>query len=134
MKFYLLLLIPIFIATDCSNKKSIKAQSFEGEFTVQKVANIDLNQQDANFQIDLKNETISGHTGCNQFSMKYQLSGNNITFQEPVSTKMFCGNLEVNEKMLFDCFKKSNTYVLKDNILSFYNNSQELLITAHLIK
>lgn len=132
MKLYLLLIIPLFLVKDCSNKNSIQTQVFEGVFSVIKIDNILLDKQDINFEIDLLNDTLNGFTGCNRFSTKFKQEENNISFFNSVSSKKYCPKLEVKETLLFDCFKRCSSYKLKSNTLSFYNKLGVLILTAEL--
>lgn len=69
----------------------------------------------------LKNDgTISGFSGCNQFSGNYTLEENTskIKFTSMLSTLRACPDVAVDESAFLEVFKLTNNYTVKDDVLT----------------
>ena len=110
MKLYLFLFLSIFLVKDCS-KKNAKTNFFEGNFTVVQIHDVAVKKKEITFSINPKGQTISGNSGCNQFSATYKLDQNHVLFSGFTATKVYCSNLEVKENVVFECFKNSTSYL-----------------------
>jgi len=128
MKFFYILLLSLFLGKGCSDKKQV----FQGEFIINQVMDVDLKKQNINFKVDAEAQTLTGHSGCNQFFSKYKLDNNVLSIYDLGSTKKLCGNMEVKEKVVFACFRKSDHYSIEDNIISFFDSSNKLLMKGYL--
>jgi len=118
---------------DCSKKLNKKAH-FEGDFSVVQVHKKTVENQNITFSINPEDETISGHSGCNQFSLKYSLDNSNVLFNELVSTKKYCPILEIKEKVLFDCFSNSTSYRFENDTIILLNKLEDVLLKAHFVE
>lgn len=62
---------------------------------------------------------MNGNVGCNGFGGKYEVDGDSITFNEVVSTLMFCeGPVGDQESGTLAVLRDSATYVLDGNTLT----------------
>jgi len=134
MKFYFILLLPLLLMKDCSKKTLNNNQAFNGTFAVEQVNDMVVKKQDISFSISPENEVLSGHSGCNQFSIKYKLDKNNVLFDNAISSKKYCPTLKIKEKTLFNCFKESTHYKFEDDLISLYDSNDKVLIKARLVE
>lgn len=70
-------------------------------------------------QFDRENKRVSGNTGCNSFTGRFEVSGSAISFPEPMAmTRMACPG--EGEQAFTDMLKKVNAYAITDGAtLSF---------------
>lgn len=62
---------------------------------------------------DVAGKTVSGNTGCNSFSGKLNVSGNKISFNEPMAlTKMMCEG--DGEQTFLEALNKVNTWAVTE--------------------
>ena len=62
---------------------------------------------------------VNGNVGCNGFGGNYTLEGNTITFEDIVSTLMFCeGPVGDQETTTLNVFAGSTTFVLEGDTLT----------------
>lgn len=75
-----------------------------GSYVLSQLKGKDISFEQISLQIDTKRQEVRGNAGCNRFSVPYDKQGNEISFQEPVSTKMFCEGKMEREKEIIDLF------------------------------
>lgn len=64
-----------------------------------------------------------GFAGCNQFSAAYSLTGDSLSFEAPVSTKMFCPDGMDVETSLFGALERVTRYEASDSTLTFFDSA-----------
>jgi heat shock protein HslJ len=132
MKIFLALMIASFLLTiGCSsNKESVNTllhdiwvlESIEGK-TYSRVENQDLHPT---IEIYLAEERFNGNTGCNNMNGKVTMNGNEISFSNIVTTKMFCDG--VDETSFISALEKANNYKIEKMRLYLYENEKEILV------
>lgn len=75
-----------------------------GSYVLAQLKDEEITSEEISLKIDEKRKEVMGNAGCNRFSAQYERDGNNITFQEPASTKMFCEGKMEREKDIIDLF------------------------------
>ncbi|MBZ2186383.1 MAG: META domain-containing protein [Bryobacter sp.] len=69
-------------------------------------------------EFDPAAQRVSGNLGCNQFSGRYQASGNSLTFSEIVSTMMACtGVRQLLERQTQEALAKTRSFRLENGAL-----------------
>jgi heat shock protein HslJ len=72
-------------------------------------------------RFDSTDTRAGGFAGCNQYSAAYRLSGDSLTFQAPIATKMFCeGFMEV-ETALLGALERVRRFEVTDSTLTLYS-------------
>jgi heat shock protein HslJ len=111
-----LLLIILVFMTSCGDKQEkredpMKPQravseemNLSGSYVLAQIRNEEITSEEISLKIDEKRKEVMGNAGCNRFSAQYERDGNNITFQEPASTKMFCEGKMEREKDIIELF------------------------------
>jgi len=76
-------------------------------------------ERQPHFILNIENNQVFGHGGCNRFSGTYIIeSGNRIRFSPMAATQMFCfDNMEI-ESEFIQIFEIVDNYTVSDNILS----------------
>lgn len=74
--------------------------------------------------------TITGTSGCNEFGGKYTAEGDQITFNEIVSTLMLCDTpLMGQEEAMYQVLTEKATYQIEGHTLTITNNDKSLILT-----
>jgi heat shock protein HslJ len=114
-----------------STKKSIKNQDFpSGNYLVLSLEDKTFSEKDKYIiNIDTNQKRLGGKLDCNTFGTNYTLKDDNsIEFGYAMSTKMYCeGKMEIENRF----FKKLNSmkfYKFEDDYLSFYDDSNSLIL------
>jgi len=76
-------------------------------------------------EIKKKDAVVSGFTGCNLIQGQYEISGNQIRFQQIISTKKYCKGIP--EQVFLKALEKVDSYTIKGNELFMLQNETRLL-------
>ena len=87
---------------NCNSVKEISqkdvSMNFNGSFRVIKLNDENVIGKGLTFIIDHKNKRVSGNSGCNTYGTRFELSETNqISFESPYTTKMYCVENEKND-------------------------------------
>lgn len=77
-------------------------------------------------EIYLAEERFSGNTGCNNMNGTVKVEGENISFSNIITTKMFC--VDVDETSFLSALKKVNNYKIEKMILYLLEDNREFLV------
>ncbi len=94
--------------------------SFNGNWKVSKLVGIDSLSKSPTLIIDVNAKKISGNAGCNSYGTAFSIEEDQIKFETPLATKMFCTNMNI-EKAFFNCLKNTSNYKFVDGNLTFYD-------------
>ena len=89
---------------------------------------LQLNERNATLRYDPEKNSTGGIGGCNSFGAKYIREGDNISFKDIFSTKMYCENFQKSENAYFDALSKVTRFTAADTELILYINDQRLLV------
>ncbi len=86
---------------------------------------------DANAELNFKEDgTVTGNSGCNGFGGNYTVDGDQIKFDQIVSTLMACDDPRmVQEQAVQKVLNGTATSQVEGNILTLTNNSVMLMLT-----
>jgi heat shock protein HslJ len=90
-------------------------------------AGTELVQSTAFIQLNTEMKSAGGNGGCNSFGSSFIIVGNQISFTNIFSTKMYCEKMQKTEDLFFKNLGKVNRFVLKGNRLLLYRGSVVLL-------
>ncbi len=62
-----------------------------------------------------------GFAGCNQYSAAYTISGENVSFDAPIATRMFCEGFMDVETALLGVLERVTRYQVTDSTLTLYS-------------
>lgn len=72
--------------------------------------------------------TLAGNSGCNGYGGNYTVEGNQITFNEIISTLIFCDQpLGGQEEAVYQVLTETATFEIKGNTLTITNNDRVLV-------
>lgn len=77
--------------------------------------------------LSVNDKTISGNTGCNNFNGRFTLRGNKISFGQMASTKMFCKNMDTEDRF-FSTLEKVSTYSIENDELVFFDKANKVVM------
>ncbi|MBS1494963.1 MAG: DUF4377 domain-containing protein [Bacteroidetes bacterium] len=69
---------------------------------------------------------VYGNDGCNTFSGKMNLNGNDISFSDFVSTKIACDN-DMLDIAIYNDLKMTNKYKISNGVLKFYKDNAPMM-------
>jgi len=78
---------------------------------------------------DVSNLRVSGNTGCNRYTGPYKASGNQLSFQEPITmTKMMCITGAEGEQAFVAAMTRTSSYgIAADTLLLKDSSGQEIM-------
>ena len=106
--------------------------SLTGKWKVSKLIGIDSIPKSPTLVVDLDAKKISGNAGCNNYGVSFTINENQIKFETPFSTKMYCTNMHI-EKAFFDCLQKTSSYQMENGKLILFSSENEKLLECNSI-
>jgi heat shock protein HslJ len=87
-------------------------------------------------RFDKEKGSAGGNGSCNSFGSTATISGNELSFKNVFSTKMYCEQVQQIENKFLSSLEKVTRYEMKDNSLFLYGDKDLLLefVTAEEIK
>ena len=132
MKLFLLIITALFVASACNIIKPetspVKLDGPEWKLTAigKKVVNPDGR---AFLKFNEEDREVSGKAFCNSLSADFETMGDNqVTFQDVVSTKMYCEGVMDLEGQMLTNLKEVKTYEIRNGML-YLSSSDEVLLT-----
>jgi len=131
-KLVLIFIITLGFSACTSTKDLSKENFFDKKWALISITGF-TKEENANFEkAGLKfasaDSVYSGSNGCNMLSGKFHLKGNEIKFEEGLSTKRFCKGID--EEKFFNILRKTNNLKLKGHNLIFLKDKEVLAIFA----
>ena len=137
MKYsYAFLIIYIILFTACApakgpsvvaTEKSISGINWYLKKIYMPEATLEIANQNAYIKLDAAKNSAGGKGGCNSYGSSYTVNGQQITFKNIFSTKMFCEKFQAEEDAYFRQLEKVNRYDVKDDKLLLYAGNELLL-------
>jgi len=116
--------------SDLKNSNKVE-NTLSGSYIITQIGNNKSISPKLTISFDDELNRVTGFAGCNSFFGGYTEQNNDITFGNIASTKKLCQK-EINdlERHLLKTLSMVNTFVIKDNILSFLENDMTLLMAT----
>lgn len=139
MKKILTLAIILILGVSCVSSKSTHSpKDFSEQITEKYWKLTQLNNQavkmaehqkrEAYFIMKANENGLTGFSGCNNFSGKYQLKGENeVEFSSIIGTLKACQYLDYKEAEFYRVFTKTKTYRIENDHLQFISNDGQVL-------
>lgn len=129
MKYTLILFgLIFFTSTSCSSSQKQTLEQEVQRDTIWRLTH--MNDEKVSFKTTLKFDTHNyfGKAACNNYNGSINLlSATKLSFGKNISTRMACQNLNY-EQVYFNKLQTVNHYKIENNILTLYNESNELLL------
>ena len=78
-------------------------------------------------RFDKEKGSAGGNGSCNSFGSTASVNGNDISFKNIFSTKMYCEQVQEIENKYFGKLEKANRLEIKDKTLILYQEKEKLL-------
>lgn len=133
MNKIILILIIAFGFIACTSTKDLSKENFfDKKWALVKIKGLSEEENAAFDKAGLKfsstDSVYSGSNGCNLLNGKFHLKGNQIKFDEGLSTKRFCKGID--EEKFFNILRKTNNLKLKGHNLIFLKDKEIIAIFA----
>ncbi len=107
--------------------------SLRGKWKVSKLVGIDSLSKSPTVDIDLNAKKISGNAGCNNYGASFSIDKEQIKFETPFATKMYCTNMNI-EKAFFECLQNTSYYKIANGKLRLFSSENIELLECDSIK
>ncbi len=131
---YISLLISCFFIVSCGNAKnstnSYQPEPLSGIYKISKVGETALSSADVVINFAIEKNTVSGFSGCNQFSGSYEYQGSSLNFGPLASTRKMCLP-EANhlEKQITTALQNTKQYSETQKNILLYNQEGSIVMT-----
>jgi len=78
-------------------------------------------------RFDKEKGSAGGNGSCNSFGSSTTINGNNVSFKNTFSTKMYCEQVQQIENKFLGSLEKVTRYEIKDKSLFLYRDKELLL-------
>lgn len=128
---YILNLILVLSLVSCGasqpEKSSTQKQTdtLKGSYQVMAIGDNAEVSKDVNIQFDSKTHTVSGYSGCNNFSAQYEADGNTLTLTGVIATLRACdGEVDRMERLFFKSLNSVTDFQIEDGQLQLLSNDK----------
>jgi len=101
------------------SKTNQDKMNLNGSWKVLKLVGIDTLSKSPTLIIDFDTKKISGNAGCNSYGTTFSINGEQLKFETPFATKMYCTNMNI-EKAFFSCLQNTSYFEFVDGKLKLY--------------
>ena len=133
MRYLLLILTISSMASCCANKNNSKERVMDKNepimYTVKQVYNNSVFEENVTITINYADKTISGYSGCNNFSGSFTEENGSIKIGPLASTKKMCPDIS-DETMLFKALANTEKITVESNTLELMNSIGESILKA----
>ena len=119
------------LATSCSSSNKVVDPLINDIWILEFIKGVNYNpntetNERPTIEIHLKNNTVTGNTGCNNMNGNVTVEEDQITFSDIITTKKFCA--ESIEQEFLIALGMVNNYKIEKMKLHLYQDDEELLI------
>jgi heat shock protein HslJ len=134
MKFITLLLTSVLLccgnAKEAANNQShAEMKSLSGTYKIDFIANNTELPEELSITFDETTNTVSGFSGCNNFTGKYSVNENSIKIGALATTRRFCKRFMDVEQNMLKALSEATTFTLENGVLNIHNSKMLLLKT-----
>ena len=126
--FYCISLIALLCMVSCGNSKDL-SQVDGVEWKLEQLDGQAINFSDTNNMIvivfDVQEKRVNGRAVCNRYFGDYKVDGKNLKFSTVGATKMFCPEIEKEDKY-FKMIETTDSYKIDGEYLYFYAKDKEI--------
>ena len=129
MKKVLFLICALGLLSCANTADTVAEEMLDGNYRVTEIEGDPATLEDIIFSFSSIGNTVSGNTGCNQFSAHYSQQGNNLEFSTPMNTRKYCeGRMEV-EIQILNSLEKASRLDRNGKEIVVYSGNDVPLIT-----
>jgi len=132
-QLYFICISILMITVSCkSTKETMKTTTplFDTKWSLKKIYDSskveDVNTK-AFLHFDKEKGSAGGNGSCNSFGSTTSVNGNEVSFKNIFSTKMYCEQVQQIENKYFGKLGKANRFEIKDKSLILYQDKEKLL-------
>ncbi len=140
MKYTILVLFFITLpnTNSCANKNTISANKEKKniqtpdktKFYINALNGKDVSEEKLYIVFDKERGLVSGYSGCNTFSCKYNLNEDSISFGFPMTTKMYCEKKEALEQNFLKALIETKIKINKEDSLFLKTSDNTILFSG----
>ncbi|MFD2822728.1 META domain-containing protein [Lacinutrix iliipiscaria] len=134
------ILLTVFVLESCGSSKATanmqdntemkSTEILSGTYKIDFIENSTELPEELSITFDETTNTVSGYSGCNNFTGSYSLEGHTIKFGALATTKRMCKRFMDVEQNMLNTLTLTETYTLENGVLNFHN-SKTALLKAH---
>lgn len=123
----------ILLITSCTSAKETMEQPmplYNTKWSLKKIYTDDKEETvntKAFIRFDKEKGSAGGNGSCNSFGSSATINGNEVSFKNIFSTKMYCEQVQQVENSYFRKLEKVNRFEIKDKTLVLYHEKEKLL-------
>ena len=123
----------ILLITSCTSAKETMEQPmplYNTKWSLKKIYTDDKEETvntKAFIRFDKEKGSAGGNGSCNSFGSSATINGNEVSFKNIFSTKMYCEQVQPIENTYFGKLEKVNRFEIKDKALVLYHEKEKLL-------
>ena len=132
-QLYFICVILIISTSSCKSPKEAMQSStalYNTKWSLIKIhgnGNEEIVNTKAFIRFDKEKGSAGGNGSCNSFGSSPTISGNELSFKNVFSTKMYCEQVQQIENKFLGSLEKVNRYEIKDKSLFLYSDKDLLL-------
>lgn len=123
----------VLVTTSCTSAKEITEQTiplYDTRWSLKKIYNNgkeEIVNTKAFIRFDKEKGSAGGNGSCNSFGSNATVNGNEVSFKNVFSTKMYCEQVQQIENNFLGSLDKITRYEIKDKTLLLYRDKDLLL-------
>jgi heat shock protein HslJ len=123
----------VLLASSCkTSKETMKTATpfFDTKWSLRKIFNGDKEETintKAFIRFDQSKGSAGGNGSCNSFGSTASVNGNEVSFKNIFSTKMYCEQVQQIESKYFKQLQNVNRFEIKEKDLTLYHDKVKLL-------
>ena len=132
-QLYFICVTLIIFTSSCKSPKEAMQSStplYNTKWSLKKIhdnGNEEIVNTKAFIRFDKEKGSAGGNGSCNSFGSSPTINGNEVSFKNVFSTKMYCEQVQQIENKFLGNLEKVIRYEIKDNSLLFYSDKDLLL-------
>lgn len=138
MKYISFLLISLSLFSNCNSAKTGKTSDkaaqttpeLSGTYMVQTLYGEDISEHKLTMIFDPTNKSLSGFSGCNEYSCNYIAEEEKFSSGFPMATKRYCEKTGKIEKQFFKAMSEMKSKSITKTTLGFKNEQKQEIVIA----
>ena len=132
-KLYFICAAILALSTSCNSAKETMQSStplYNTKWSLKKIhsnGNEEIVNTKAFIRFDKEKGSAGGNGSCNNFGSTATIKGNDVSFKNVFSTKMYCEQVQQIENKFLGSLEKVTRYDIKDKALLLYSDKDLLL-------
>lgn len=120
----------IVILASCKAQKMTSDKLMPQDYNVTQIGEKDVSDSKLTLKVNPENSTISGYSGCNNYSFNYKLNGEDLDMGFASATKMYCDGEMDMENLFFQKAASITQFENSKEEINFRNKDGEIVIKA----